>query len=179
MKLAIYIKDKFKAKVISETFKKREELIAESRVKLANRVYMNQGTQRVTLLETLPKDSLCISKEIRCHFNGQRVTLMLETALPQNCNLVSSSYRFASTDKLCIAWENIRHEEDILSDDKNKLREKLNSILNGCNTDEQLLEMWPEAADFLPKQEFKNLPAITGNEVRSLINELAGKGLEC
>lgn len=52
------------------------------------------------------------------------------------------------------------------------LRNKVETILAQCSTDKKLLELWPEAAQYLPeelKQSPAYLPAITAKKLNNLI----------
>ena len=166
-------KSSLKKVVMDKTFGGRREALTAMRQDLALRAYQSQGADRVKLLAELPRGVVQKSESLRCYFGGQSVCLTLPEALPQGYQAYEHRLRFGTDDVLTKRFEEINLVNHKLDADKELLDRQLRALLNEVNTDKQLLALWPEAVEFLPKGEIKNLPAPLTDDLNKLLVDLS------
>lgn len=160
--------------VLDKTFSGREESLAAMRQDLAERAYASQGADRVKLLSELPEGVVRKAAELRCYFGGQQATLELASERPHSYRAWEGRLRFGTDDPLTKQFEEVERFASTLDKDRKLLRTQINSLLSTISTDKQLLAVWPEVEEFMPKGEIKNLPAPLTEDLNKMIQEFSG-----
>jgi len=160
--------------VLDKTFSGREESLATMRQMLAEQAYASQGAHMVDLLKGLPKGVARLSADMRCYFGGQTANLPLATERPHGYRAWEQRLRFGTDDPLTKRFEEINLLQDAVDKDRKLLRSQINSLLSTITTDKQLLAVWPEVEEFVPKGEIKNLPVPLTEDLNKMIQEFSG-----
>lgn len=146
---------------LNHVFKKRDEEIKKKEETLAIQTYLAMySKEEIELMGNAPKKAFRRENYIYVNYNGRRKCLDFKKEMPHFYDHESKT-KFPSDHQLTKFFEELEEQKDSLKRDRRELSLKIKSTLNSVNTTNQLLEIWPEAKEYIPAQKEKVLlPAI-------------------
>lgn len=181
VRLTNSIRDAIKNKVLKRTFDKLYKSLRKKEHSLAMIIYNNEfSAKEMKLMDNLPTNWLPVRNSFSVKFEEGTLNYKVYNLLPDNS--VNVPYHKANygtftliekeskIEKLAIEYQK---EEDEIKSKHAKAIGSVVAILDSVTTVGKLLDVWPEARDFILPYLSKakcTLPAIQFKEVNKLLN---------
>lgn len=108
----------------------------------------------------------CGGISIRPRFNGTFGYDSCHKAVKKPCR----SCKLAADHPLAIEFHQLEQDAKSLKEKRERIENSVAAAMSGINTDNQLLKVWPEAAELMPKEIKKvQLPAVQTADLNALI----------
>lgn len=108
----------------------------------------------------------CGGISIRPRFNGTFGYDSCFEAIRKPCR----SCKLAADHPLAIEFHQLEQDDKSLKEKRGNIENSVAAAMSGINTDNQLLKVWPEAAELMPKEIQKvQLPAVQTADLNALI----------
>jgi len=166
-----------RANALNGAYEKKRDKFEDGWLDLADAVYVEATKKSAKLLEQLPKGLLPTSKDIYPSFNGCRdlLTLKEEKIIPASLFHYSNTngQRFVVSQKLTDRWQELRKVKEDLNEAYRILDRDVFTILNSVQTIKRLLEVWPEANDYIPSYVWENgaLPTVQVESINTALKD--------
>lgn len=170
MKLSQSVKDRMQNLILSAKFSKEEEANTEAFRELADDVY--NSFPDISKVPKVPKGWLSTGRTLNLGFNGYRIYLEMSENRPMPYPLANNRQDFDSEHPFTVRFRALTDEKSNIAERKKELRSELGGVLNGVNTDKQLLTIWPEAIQWLPSTPIP-LPVVTSvDRLKAMLGDL-------
>ncbi|CCG43362.1 Nmad5 family putative nucleotide modification protein [Magnetospirillum molischianum] len=174
-KLTNFDRDQIVGAVLKDAFDARNQAHQDEGYALGMSIYADVfGEKMIGQMNALPDGWLPTIKVVKVMIAGAWTELVLSDFVrvlaSRNGHCLKS---YEATDPLAerfTAWANAGEEIRV---QKSELRNKVRALVYSVTTVKKLIEVWPEAVNYLPKKTVPvKLPAVCGSDLNSLIADL-------
>ena len=158
MKLSQGMKDRITTLVLAAKFDTEETANEIAFNKLADDIYLSFPD--ISKAAKMPNGWLHSTISLSLNFGGSRVYLDMSERRPMPYKYVNGRIDFDAEHEFTARFRLLTDQQANIVERKKELRQELQSVLNGVNTDKQLLSIWPEAIQWLPSTPIP-LPVVT------------------
>jgi len=184
VKLTKEIKSEIIRSAIKSVFAERQEWIRNRENILAKTIYKTLYPPAIqSKMNALPDIFFAQRGIVYVHiptFSRYRIALSMQSSRKVSAadshGYEQPCMEFSESDPMVADIKMLESDKKVLDGDKEMLKSKLNLLLAGINTKNQLKSEWPEGEiyykDILPEERTANLPAIRGKEITKMIQKL-------
>lgn len=111
------------------------------------------------------------SVELKAYVNGAFVKFHLAERRRMPYKVYNDYLRFGADDPEGRKYADLKQELSVLTQEREELGRELDSVLGSCNTMKQLLALWPEVTQYVPKVSAPVPMIVNADRLRNLINK--------
>lgn len=148
MRLTNKIRDEIVTAAMAGAFSKTKQKLEKRRFALGDRVYRLIVGKHGDAMLAMPR--AFFEYRSNCHLSISGYSHRVEWGDLRP--LPDSGYYHHDNKPIADALAKLQTDQDALKANESKLRADIRGLVASVNTDKQLLEVWPEAAPFIPKQ---------------------------
>lgn len=148
MKLSQAMKDRMSRLILEAKFDAEEKSFDDQLRELGDDIY--KAIPGVEKSAKLPEGWLPVHGHFNCNFGGLRDYVHMTEKRPLPYQYYDKRQDFPTEHDFSIRFRAIQSAKADMQSRRNEVRQELNGVLKGVNTDKQLLAIWPEAIKWLP-----------------------------
>jgi hypothetical protein len=168
LKLTQSLRDHIQGAILTNRFSSDEKALEKRQGDLARIIYEDVFDQKTRKkMASLPEGWLSTEDYVRVEIAGQVKSLRLPKPCRFPFNKRSNVLRvYDARHPIASEYQQYRNDRDDLQKSRTGLAAKLSAVLGSATTVKKLVELWPEAEPFVPKEPVKaSLPAINFSDL--------------